>query len=770
MRKLATLCGGFAAAVFICQYLLPVESCLYSAVAALSMAGAAALILKDSMRLRFLLALLGLCAGFLYNGIYIQMVYAPASALDGTTQEITVTAVNFPEKMDYGYRTVVRLDADGVSTVKTTLYVYDKQGNLSDLRPGDTITVTAEIALADSIRGEDTDYYSSRGIFLIAKARSDIQINYCKKVPIRYLPTVMCKAVNNKLAEIYPEKYLGFMQALLTGQRSLINQDQVLKTRLSTVGLSHVIAVSGMHVSFLVGFLSILVRNRRRFAFIAIPFLVLFSMVLGGTPSVVRACFMQIMLLIAPAIRRESDSPTALGAALVLLLILNPFSAENIGLQLSFAATAGIVLISGRLQRKLLNTKVTLFLEKKLPRPKLFKAGTGRNPVLYFICATFSTTIGALALTCPLGALYFGYISLIAPLTNLVCLWAVSAVFVIGLLTVLLGFIWLPLALGVSLIVKILVQFILAVINIFSQIPYAAVYTENDYVLFWLIFLYVTIILWIVLTPQKRPKFTPLVFIACGLMLSLGLGHASAVAPDLSAAFLDVGQGGCSVITGGGSTVVIDCGGDTDSGNTCAKYISSIGKNSIDYLILTHTHNDHVNGVEVLISMVDTTYIVMPEPQAQDDIAARILDVAEKNNVSVMFLTEYQSISSGGIDISLYPPMGSAGENENGLSCVVTSGEFDVLYTGDMNSDSEYRLLSLYSLPDIEVLEVGHHGSKYSSSEDLLETLRPEAAVISVGYNTYGHPTSEAMDRLTGIGADVYRTDLCGKVVIRYSQ
>ena len=123
------------------------------------------------------------------------------------------------------------------------------------------------------------------------------------------------------------------------------------------------------------------------------------------------------------------------------------------------------------------------------------------------------------------------------------------------------------------------------------------------------------------------------------------------------------------------------------------------------------------------------------------------------------------TLEQGGV-LRLFAPLGAGETNEEGLSVLASSGDFDVLITGDMAGSTERKLVGQYDLPDIEVLMVGHHGSRYSSSQELLQAVRPETAIISVGDNSYGHPTQEAMDRLSQAGAEIYRTDRQGNILV----
>ena len=115
--------------------------------------------------------------------------------------------------------------------------------------------------------------------------------------------------------------------------------------------------------------------------------------------------------------------------------------------------------------------------------------------------------------------------------------------------------------------------------------------------------------------------------------------------------------------------------------------------------------------------------------------------------------------------MEIFAPLGSGTANEEGLSVLCSTAEYDVLITGDMDSTIEHRLVKYKSLPDIELLVVGHHGSKTSTSEEFLMATSPEAAVISVGYNSYGHPTAETLARLSTAGCNIYRTDLMGTII-----
>ena len=130
------------------------------------------------------------------------------------------------------------------------------------------------------------------------------------------------------------------------------------------------------------------------------------------------------------------------------------------------------------------------------------------------------------------------------------------------------------------------------------------------------------------------------------------------------------------------------------------------------------------------------------------------------------YVDKVTGVELGNSSVVAYPPLTLGETNEEGLTVRCTAGEFDLLITGDMSSSAERLLIERYALPDIEVLMVGHHGSKYSTSDDLLREIMPEVGIISVGENGYGHPTVEAMERMAFYGCELYRTDWQGNIVI----
>ncbi len=754
MRKLATAALSFSAAVLLAQYLLQTRWLLFVGAGCVLFA-LTGLMFRQTARLRILLVTLGLAAGFFWNFGYDLLFVAPAEELDGQTATVTAVVCDFPEKTDYGCKVSLSVDAGGVSGAKTLLFVFDDTA--LDLQPGDIVNLTARFSAATQISGDETDIFTSRGTRLLAYKSGDMTVSGSKN-RFLYFPQYIRAAVKEKLSVLYSPDDTAFMQALLLGDKSLLNGTTFLKN-MAVTGVSHVLAVSGMHVVFLIGFLNLLIKRRRTASLIGIPIILLFMAVVGFSPSVTRAGILQIFVLSAPLVRRESDSITALSAALLLILLFNPYAVTGAGLQLSFAATVGILLVSPKLYEVLCR----LLPGKSRGVRRFLRAAA------LLVFAGISSTVGALILTVPLVAVYFGYVSIIAPLTNLIIFWAVAAAFCGGMVSCIFGFVFLPAGATIAWIVSVPVKFVTGTVNLLAGIPFASLYTTNRYVIYWLMYIYLLAVLFVLLRGKWGETLLPSCLASVSLCAVLLMTAVSADTRPFRITALDVGQGQSVILTSDAYTAVADCGGNghQNAGDLTAEYVESLGRTRIDLLILTHFHDDHAGGVPELLERIRVDAIAMPDPAISDgSFSNEIIALAREKNIDIILVDSNLSVSLGSSVIQLFAPIGGADENELGLSILFSSGDSDALITGDMSAVVERRLISAVSLPDIEVLIAGHHGSRYSTSVELLAAVTPEIAVISVGDNSYGHPSQETLDRLRQYGIAVYRTDLMGNVSV----
>ena len=230
---------------------------------------------------------------------------------------------------------------------------------------------------------------------------------------------------------------------------------------------------------------------------------------------------------------------------------------------------------------------------------------------------------------------------------------------------------------------------------------------------------------------------------------------------------LDVGQGQCILLQSGGRTYMVDCGGKGADGTAdeAAQMLLSQGITKLDGVIITHFDGDHCAGTANLLTRVDADVVLLPVTEDESGVADAISSETKGN---VYRVTEIVELTYSNVVITVIPSYMENSDNESGLCVLFQTENCAILITGDRNAFAERMLLRNIEIPDLDVLVVGHHGSKYSTGKELLEATKPETAIISVGENNpYGHPAQETLDRLIEFGCKVYRTDLHGTIIYR---
>lgn len=760
MRKLAIFSAGYGAAVFAAVQILPVGALLPLGgfcVVLYTLLHLLKRFLPDPARRRALLCCAGMAVGLLWTWGYGRLFLEPARQLDDRTVVLTGTVIGFPEPTDYGGSVLVRMDLERGS-VHTLLYI--DQANM-DLEPGDRISTIAHCTLATrSSRGEEISYYTAKGIFLTAAAYGEMESRRPDRIPLSCVPAHLNRALTQGIRQTFSPDTAPLVEAVVAGNTDHLEDSLI--TALRRTGLAHTVAVSGMHLAYLSGFLSLLLgRGSRRSAVVSIPLMFLFALLVGWTPSVVRAAVMLTLLQLAPLLKREGDTLTSLGFALLVLLIKNPYAAADIGLQLSFGAAMGIHLFSGDLQERMTDRFCFESCENPLQRHW--------NHTVYLVASILSASLGALVFTTPLSAVYFGQVSLIAPVANLAAIWAVSGVLIGGLLVGVLGTALPAVALICAVPVRILVMYLVNVIEYLGKFPFASIPSTNFYYLLWLLHVYAVLALTLLLPGKKRRRVSRVAVVAV-LAAAVLFTNLTFHAGEMTVQVLDVGQGQSVLLRSGSHIALVDCGGDSykNAGDVAADQVQSLGRSSIDLLVISHYHLDHANGIPELLSRIDVKEIALPDVEEDSTLRRWILEQAEQKGIHLRFIRQDTVLPFGeSAELTLYPPLGGSDTNELGLTVLCSAGDYDVLLTGDMGTSGEKKLLAYTGLPDVELMVAGHHGSKYSNSQQLLDAVRPDVAVISVGGdNDYGHPTPEAMERFASVGAEIYRTDLNGTVTI----
>ena len=575
----------------------------------------------------------------------------------------------------------------------------------------------------------------------------------------------------------------GILCAMLLGDRSLLADD--MRSLYQRNGVSHIMAISGLHISILGMTLFGLLKRRlglRLFLSPAISGAVVFLFVLmsGMSVSAMRAMIMFFFYLGAQVSGRFYHTLTALIFSAIILLLINPLSVMQAGFLLSFGAVFSIGI--------LLPVISNLF-----PVPEWIRRFPYGGSFFQSAQLSFSVWIG---LT-PLTASLFYYISPYSVLLNLIVVPCCSLLLADGLLGGVLGIFWPALSKVVVLPDHWILKLFSMQMHGIEKLPGHQLLTGH--ILVWSLVIYYAVLVSCCVILQRKHnrllrRYPPGVWreqkrralikrqihLYIIPLLALSWILINPMPKTFRVDFLDVGQGdGICISTKEGSTVMID-GGST-SEDQVGKYrilpfLQYHKIRQVDYWIVTHTDEDHVSGlIEVLEGGYPVSTLVLSEasmknefgPEDSDEMAVRLQEAARQNHTEIQTVSQGAVIQAEELQMTcLYPESEERITDKNELSQVwlLEHDGWRFLFTGDLGEEGEQLLEERGLLRDVDVLKVGHHGSNYSSSEQFLEEISLEYAIISVGENSYGHPGEDAMKRLGEADAQIEMTMYDGQI------
>lgn len=577
------------------------------------------------------------------------------------------------------------------------------------------------------------------------------------------------------LEEALPEPQASLSAAILLGQRSALPQD--LSDDLNATGTSHLVAISGQNVALVAGLLMAALAwlvGRRPAAWLALAAIIDYAILVGGQPSVLRAAVMGSLYVVGVGLGRQSSAPLSLALAAAAMTGFDPQLAKDVSFQLSFAATLGLMTLAPALRAggEALASRWAGASDFPLTRPAI---------------ELLAVTLAAIAFTLPLVAINFHRLSLVAPLANLLAVPAFVAVIVTAAITAIAGALFAPAADALTWLAWPPPAYLVAVVRATADLPFASLELDGVGVGHAIgYFAALTVIVWFLARrrPVARPTQTlvppattmrapPWQGVALILALSGAVLWLFVTAPAsgrLSVTFLDVGQGDAILIRGPqGHSILVDGG---PSGEVLAADLGRrlpFWEDDLDLVVLSHPDADHLTGLLTVLDRYDVRQ-VLASPIEGDSALYR----AWREAIAARDIPYYEAQAGGWLDLGdgarvliLHPPREPLADDDNNNSVVLqlVMGRASILLTADLEAEGEFTLLANAPWLRSAVLQVPHHGSRSSSTLELLRDVQPLLAVVSVGEgNRFGHPAPEVLERLPA--RLVYRTDLNGDITV----
>ncbi len=570
-----------------------------------------------------------------------------------------------------------------------------------------------------------------------------------------------------------PEKTSSLLAGILIGDKSGISEEIIDDFKISN--LSHMLSVSGAHTSYIILGLTFILNkskiSKRWVYLLTIVSLILFMCITNFTVSVTRACFMAIIVLGGNLLYRKQDFWTSISISLLIILIINPFSINEIGLELSYLGTIGIILF---------NKNAETFLNKIKINNKISKV--------------LSVTISAQMAIMPIMIYRFNSLSLTFFISNVLASPLLGINIILGFITIFISLISFNLAKIISVLLNLSLETLIVISKFTANLPLSSILVKTPSI-FVIILIYCFVIILNYLyyiynlkidlrlfqknIMKKINKKNIKVFISSITLLIFLFNIFSysylLIPKSLKIHFIDVGQGdSCLIITPKNRKILIDGGeGNTD---VLLSYLLDRRIKAIDYIMISHFDSDHCNGLVEIIKKLNVKNVLISKQAYFCDEYKNIANIINSKRIRVIQVKQGDILNiDKGVSLEIFYPtkdLEYEDLNNNSIVAKFKYNRFSILFTGDIEK-SEENILNKYRNNQLksDVIKVAHHGSRTSSSEEFIKAVNPKIALIGVGINNkFGHPNQEVIERLENINCKIYRTDEMGEITMEVNK
>lgn len=583
------------------------------------------LVAKRVQKAKYILcAVLGCGIGLIYIHLFTGLVHTPINALDQTEAEVYATVTGYADRYEDTQRVTIKVDtkASGLNvwmpSFSTMAYVPLTEEELS---PGDQIQGHFSFYQGSSNGGFDrAAYYAGQNFHILASCTWGFSVEKPDQIPWTLKPLIWAHGFQEKLDAFLNPRSASFMKALLFGEKSDLTMHD--RQSFQKSGLSHVMAVSGMHVGFLVAFF-ILMIGRRFGLMLSLVAIAVFIPMAGASPSVIRAAIMYAFAAVGFFMRWENSTLHSLCAALMMLLIYNPYAINSLSLQLSFLATLGLIVFSSRIQGALVRPF----------REKLHRKWSKKTA--YAITGALSCSISAMIFTVPVLFSAFGYVSAASVLANILTLGVFSITFICGFLLCFFG--WIPvIGTVLSACIHGLCVYIFWITDTIGAITPLLLYWDTWFVKAAAGILYLLIIGKII--AKKRFPTQVLAASCCAVLIATLYANARYVDHRKEVTLFSAGSGQSIAVSAGlDDFALIDCAGSgyQNAAEDVLSYMDWFGCTDIDLLILTALDRTHARNIPQLLENVPVRQIVIPDNTQKSELGDHILHLAQTHHIPV---------------------------------------------------------------------------------------------------------------------------------------
>lgn len=595
--------------------------------------------------------------------------------------------------------------------------------------------------------------------------------------------------------KILDNETAGMFLGLMIGIKDGISEE--IEINFKNASMSHILAVSGMHITYIILGLNIILNNiagKRNTYMIIIPVILIYMMISGFTPSITRAGIMGILLVVSKLIHRKNDIYTSISISLLIILINNPYLIRNLGLQLSYIGTIGIIVFYKRTLKMMKNINIKNKTYKFVIKPKI-------KILIEKLKDIMSLSISVQLVIIPILLIQLNTFTPYFLIANILLSIIIAPIIIFGFIFMIIVLINPSIANFFSKLIELSIKLIQNISEI-GKLPFSQIYISTPNLFWVLIYYFIIIVIFIIyeIYSTKNPNMTQIrarnliallkiklrenkkkvkIFFIITIIILVIINY---IPQKLNIYFIDVGQGDSSlIITPKNKTILIDGGGSSNSEydvgkNTLLPYILDRGITTIDSIIISHFDDDHVGGVLTILQELKVKKVYISKQHQISENYKKFLEIIESKKIKVIEVKAGDRIKiENDIYIDILWPTDKLITtnilNNNALVFTLKYKEFKILFTGDIEEIAEKEIIKLYKknekILEADILKVAHHGSKTSSTEEFLNLIKPKIALIGVGKNNkFGHPNKEVLERLNRLKCLIFRTDINGEITI----